>query len=83
MCTVHLIVRMIKSRRLRWVGHVARMEDGWNAFNILTGTPAEKSPLGRPRHRWEGNIRMQFKELGINTRNWVIRLRIRLIGGPL
>ena len=43
MCTVHLIVRMIKSRRLRWVGHVARMEEGRSAFKILTGTPTEKT----------------------------------------
>ena len=60
---------MIKSRRLRWAGHVARMEEGRSAFKILTGTPAGKSPLGRPRHRWEDNIRMDLKEIGIITRN--------------
>ena len=47
-CTAHLIVRVIKSRRLRWAGHVARMEDDRSAFKILTGAPAGKSPLGRP-----------------------------------
>ena len=62
---------MIKSRRLRWTGHVARLEEGRTAFKILTGTPAGKRPLGRPRHRWEDNIRMDLKEIGINTRNWV------------
>ena len=52
------IVRVIKSRRLRWAGHVARMEEGRSAFKILTGKPAGKGPLGRPRHRWEDNIKM-------------------------
>ena len=45
-CTVHLIVRVIKSRRLRWAGHVARMEEGRSAFKILTGKPTGKRPLG-------------------------------------
>ena len=61
---------MIKSRRLRWEGHVARMEEGRSAFKILTVTPARKRSLGRPRHRWEDNIRMDLKEIGINMRNW-------------
>ena len=60
---------MIKSRRLRWTGHVARMEKGRSAFKILTGKPTEKRPLGRPRRRMENNIRMYLKEIGINTRN--------------
>ena len=47
------------------------MEDGRSDFKILTGTPTGKRPLGRPRHRWEDNIRMDLKEIGINTRNWV------------
>ena len=62
---------MIKSRRLRWAGHVARMEEGWGVLKIFTGTPTEKRSLGRPRRRWEDNIRMDLKEIGINTRNWV------------
>ena len=45
------IVRLIKSRRLRWAGHVVRMEEGRSAFKILTGKPTGKRPLGRPRHR--------------------------------
>ena len=65
------IVRVIKSRRLRWAGHLARMEEGRSAFKILTGTPARKRSLGRPRRRWEDNIRMNLKEIDINTRNWV------------
>ena len=64
------LVRVIKSRRLRWAGHVARMEEGKRAFKILTGKATGKRPLGRrPRHRWEDNIRMDLKEIGINTRN--------------
>jgi hypothetical protein len=48
------------------------MEEGRSAFNILTGTPTGKRPLGRPRRRWEDNIRKDLKEIGINTRNWVV-----------
>ena len=65
------IVRVIKSKRLRWAGHVVRVEEDRSAFKILTGTPAGKSPLERPRRKWEVNIRMDLKEIGINTRNWV------------
>ena len=64
-------VRLIKVRRLRWAGPVARMEEGRSAFKILTGTSAGKRPLGRPRSRWEANIRMDLKESGISARNWV------------
>ena len=55
------IVRVIKSRRLRCAGHVARMEEARSAFKILTGKPTDKRPLGRPRRRWEDNIRMDLK----------------------
>ena len=70
-CIVHLTGKVIKSRRLRWAGHVARMEGGRSVFKILTSTPTGKRPLERLRHRWEDNIRMGLKEMGINTRNWV------------
>ena len=63
------MVRVIKSRRLRGAGHVARMEKDRNTFKILTGTPAGKKPLGRSKRKREGNIRMDLKETGINTRN--------------
>ena len=62
---------MIKSRRLRWAGHVDRMEEGRSAFEILTGKPTAKIPLGRPRRRCEDNIRMDLEEVGINAGNWV------------
>ena len=63
------IVRVIKSRRLRWTGHVVRMEEGRSAFKILTGKPTGKRPSGMPRHRWEDNIRMDPKEIGIDGKN--------------
>ena len=56
------IVRVIKSRRLRWAGYVAKNEEGRSAFKILTGKPKGKTPLGRPRRRWEDNIRMDLEE---------------------
>ena len=65
------IVRVIKFRRLRWAGHVARMDEGRSAFKILTGKPTGKRPLGRPRRRWEDNIRMHLEKIGINAGNWV------------
>ena len=74
---------MIKSRRLKWAGSVARRQEGRSAFKILTGKPTGKKPLGRPRQRWEDNIRMDLKGIGINTRNWQIRLRIGIIRGSL
>ena len=64
-------MRMIKSRRLRWADHVARIEEGRSAFKILTGKPARKRPLGRPRRRWEDNIKIDLDEIGINAGNWV------------
>ena len=71
-CTVASnIVRVIKSRRLRWAGDVARMEEGRSAFKILTGKPTGKNPLGRPRRRWEVNIRMDLEEIGVNAGSWV------------
>ena len=71
MCRSPNIVRVIKSRLLRRAGHVARMEEGRSAFKILTVKPTGKKPLGRPRRRWEDNIRMDVEEIGINARNWV------------
>jgi len=65
------IVRVIKSRRLRWAGHVARMEEDRSAFKMFTGKPTGKRPLGRPRRRWEDSIRMDLEEICINTGNWV------------
>ena len=68
---------MIKYRRLGWAGHVARMEEGRSAFKILTGKPTGKRPLGRPRRRWEDNIRMDPEDIGINAGSWVDSARDR------
>ena len=62
------IVRVIKSRRLRWAGHVARMEEGRSDLKILTGKLTGKRPSGRPKYRWEENVRMNLKDTGANTR---------------
>ena len=65
------IVRVIKSRRLRWAGLVARMEKGRTVFKILTGNSTGKRSSGRPQCRWEDNIRMDLEEIGVNAGNWV------------
>jgi len=65
------IVSVIKSKRFRWVGHVARIQEGRSAFKIFLSTPTGKRPFGSPRSKWEDNIRMDRKEIGINTRNWI------------
>jgi hypothetical protein len=57
------IVRVIKSRRMRWVGHVSRMGERRGVFRILVGKPEGKRPLGRPRRRWEDNIKMDLQEV--------------------
>ena len=62
---------MIKSKRLRYADHVARMEEDRSAFKMLTGKPTGKRPLRRLRRRWEDNIKMDHKESRVNTRNWV------------
>ena len=58
------IVRVIKSRRMRWAGHVARMEEGRGVHRVLVGKLEGKRPLGRPRRRWEDNIKMDLQEGG-------------------
>jgi hypothetical protein len=65
------IVRVIKSRRMRWAGHVARMGEGRGVYRVLVGRPEGKRPLGRPRRRWEDNIKMDLREIGINGANWI------------
>jgi hypothetical protein len=55
------IVGVIKSRRMRWAGHVSRMGEGRDVYRVLVGRPKSKSPLGRPRRRWEDNVKMDLK----------------------
>ena len=58
------IVRVVKSRRMRWAGHVARMGEDRGVHRVLVGKPEGKIPLGRPRRRWEDNIKMDLQEVG-------------------
>jgi hypothetical protein len=62
--------RVIMSRRLRWAGHVARMGERRGAYRALVGKPEGKRPLGRPRHRWEDNIKMDLREVGWGGMDW-------------
>jgi hypothetical protein len=65
------IVRVIKSRRMRWVGHVVRMEEVRGVYRLLVWRPEDKRPLGRHRRRWEDNIKMDLREIGIDGANWI------------
>ena len=65
------IVPVTKSRRMRWVGHVARMEEGRDVHKVVAGKPEGKRPLGIPRRRWEDNIKMDLKEVGLGCGDWM------------
>jgi hypothetical protein len=65
------MIRIIKSRRMRWAVHVARMGEKRNAYGILVGKPEGKRPLGRPKCRWEVNIRMDLREIGWGGMDWI------------
>ena len=66
-----IIVRVIKSRRMRWAGHVARMGEEREVNRVLVGKPEGKRPLGRPRRRWVDNIRMDLQEVGCGYMDWI------------
>ena len=65
------IVRVMKSRRMRWAVHVARIEEGRGVYRVLVGKPEGKSILGRPRRRWEGNIKKDLQEVGCGVMDWI------------
>ena len=65
------IVRVIKSRRMRWAMHVSRMEEGRGVHTVLVGKPEGKRPLGKQRHRWEDNIKMDLEEVGRGCGDWM------------
>jgi hypothetical protein len=65
------IVRVVKSRRVRWAGHVARMGEDRGVHRVLVGKPKGKRPLGRPRRRLEDNIKMDLQEVGGGRRDWM------------
>jgi hypothetical protein len=77
------IIRMIKARRMRWAGHVARMGEKRNRYRILVGKPEGKRPLGRLRGKWEDNIKMNLREIGWVLWTGLIWLRIGTGRGPL
>jgi hypothetical protein len=65
------IIRQVKSRRMRWVGHVARMGEGRNVYRVLVGKSEGRGPLERPRRRWEDGIRMDLTEIGWGDVEWI------------
>ena len=71
------IVRVVKSRRMRWAGHVARMGDGRGVHRVLVGKPEGRRPLRRPRRRWEDNIKMDLEEVGGDCGDWMVLVHDR------
>jgi len=65
------VVRVVKSRRMRWAGHAARMWEGRGVHRILVGKPEGKRPMGRPRRRWEDNIKTDLQEVGGGFPDWM------------
>jgi hypothetical protein len=65
------IIKVVKARRMRWAGHVARMGEVRGAYNILVRRPEGRRPLGRPRRRWEGNIKKDVREMGFGDMDWI------------
>jgi transcription termination factor 2 len=65
------IVMVIKSRRIRWAGHVARMEEGRGIYSVLVGRPEFKRPLGRPSHKWDDNIKVDLRQTEIEGAKWI------------
>jgi len=62
---------VIKSRRMRWAGHVVHMGERREVYRVLMGKPEGMKPLGRPRHRWEDNIKMDLQEVGCRGMDWI------------
>jgi len=78
------IVRAIKSRRIRWAGHVARLGKRRSVYRVLVGKPEGNRPLGRPRRRWEDNIKMDLQEVGCRGMDWIeLTVSIGTGGGHL
>jgi hypothetical protein len=65
------IIRIIKATRMRWAGHVARMGENRNAYTLMVGKPDGRRPLGKPRHRWLDNIKMDLVEVGWGDVDWI------------
>ena len=71
MYSLHNIVRVVKSRRMRWAGYVAHMGEDRGVHRVLVGKPEGKRPLGRRRRRWEDNIKMDLQKVGGGCGNWM------------
>jgi hypothetical protein len=65
------IIRIIKERKMRWAGHVARLRERRNAYRLWVGKPEGRRPLGRPKRRWLDNIRMNLEETGCSDVDWI------------
>jgi hypothetical protein len=66
-----VVSRIIKPRRMRWAGHVARMGEKWNVYRLLVRKPEGKRPIGRPRCRWIDNNKMDLLEIGLSVVDWI------------
>jgi hypothetical protein len=77
------IVRVIKSRRMWWMGHLARVGEGRSVYRVLVWRPESMRPLGRHRRRWEDNIKMDLSEIRIDMANWIRLAQDRVTGGIL
>jgi hypothetical protein len=71
-------VRVIKLRGMRWAGHLARRGDGRGVYRVLVGRPEGKRPLGRPRRRWEDNIKMDLWGIGMDGEKWILLAQDRV-----
>jgi hypothetical protein len=65
------IIRQVKSRRMRWAGHVARMGEEKKVYKVLVGKPEGRRPLGRPRRRWEDGVRMDLRKIVLGSVDWI------------
>jgi len=65
------VIRVVKSRRMRWAGHVTRMGERRGVYRVLLGKSEGKGPLGRPKRRWEDNIKMDLQEVGCGGMDWI------------
>jgi hypothetical protein len=77
------IIRIMKSRKMRWAGHVARMGEKWTVYRLLVGKPEGNRPLGRPRRRWIDNIKMDLLEIGLSVVDWISLAQDRYRWRPL
>ena len=68
---------MIKSRRMRWAGHAARVREKRGVYRVLVGKPKGRRPFGRPRHRWEDNNKIDLQEVGCEGIDWIELAQVR------